>query len=252
MKEDPMWPAELFADLDRSGPVPLYFQIATRLEDAIRSQQIPPGSRLETELSISERLGLSRPTIRRAIQELVDKGLLVRRRGIGTQVVQGQFTRSLELTSLFDDMQLAHHQPGTVVLTREMTKPSAVVADKLAVASGESVLHLRRLRTSGGTPVALLENFLPADLEDLSSAQLETHGLYQLLSARGIALRIAHQRIGARSASEEEGSLLQIATGAPVLTMARTTFDSSGRAVEYANHCYRPDRYSIETTLVAR
>ena len=86
--EETHWPDDLFADLDRSGPVPLYYQVSTRLEGAIHDGTIPAGARLENEIAIGQRLGLSRPTVRRAIQELVDKGLLVRRRGIGTQVGQ--------------------------------------------------------------------------------------------------------------------------------------------------------------------
>lgn len=85
----PIWPESAFLDLDRSGPIPLHFQVSSRLEAAIRSGDIPPGSYLESEIAIGQRLGLSRPTVRRAISELANKGLLVRRRGVGTQVVLG-------------------------------------------------------------------------------------------------------------------------------------------------------------------
>ena len=73
--------------IDRSSPVPLYFQVAQRLEQMIESGEMPPGSRLENEIALADQLGLSRPTMRQAIQHLVDKGLLVRKRGVGTQVV---------------------------------------------------------------------------------------------------------------------------------------------------------------------
>ncbi len=126
--DQPVWPDHLFADLDRTGPVPLYYQVSRRLEAAIRSGEVPPGVRLENEIAIGERLGLSRPTVRRAIQELVDKGLLVRRRGVGTQVVQGQVTRPVELTSLYEDLQSTHHQPATRVLALEVTAASDAIA----------------------------------------------------------------------------------------------------------------------------
>ena len=103
--EAPIWPAELFEDLDRNGPIPLYFQVAQRLEDGIRSGVLPPGARLENEISVAKHLNVSRPTVRRAIQEVVDKGLLVRRRGVGTQVVQSHVTRPVELTSFFNDLK---------------------------------------------------------------------------------------------------------------------------------------------------
>ncbi len=66
--EEPHWPAELFADLDRTGPVPLYYQVSSRLEAATIRGAIPRGARLENEIAIAQRLGLSRPTIRRAIR----------------------------------------------------------------------------------------------------------------------------------------------------------------------------------------
>lgn len=98
----------LAVELDRSSPVPpLYYQLAQAIEAAIRSGELAPGDRFENELALAKRLTLSRPTTRRAIQELVDKGLLVRKRGVGTQVVQNPVHRRVELTSLFDDLSRA-------------------------------------------------------------------------------------------------------------------------------------------------
>ncbi len=79
--------------VDRSSPVPLYFQLSQQLETAIETGKLAPGSLLGNEIELAGRLGLSRPTVRQAIQSLVDKGLLVRRRGIGTQVVHSQVKR---------------------------------------------------------------------------------------------------------------------------------------------------------------
>lgn len=246
------WPEGLWDDLDRTGPLPLYFQVATRIEAAIRSGQIPPGARLENEIAIGERIGLSRPTIRRAIQDLADKGLVVRRRGIGTQVVQGQVTRQVELTSLYEDLKRSHHEPGTRVLHRDVRPATEHVATSLGIGIGSKVHYVRRQRSTDGVPVALLENFLPAEFADITTAQLEERGLYQILRGRGVTIRIAKQRIGARSARGDEAELLDIDRGGPVLTMERIAYDHSGRAVELGHHCYRPDLYSFETTLVAK
>ena len=253
MAQETHWPAHLFTDLDRTGPVPLYFQVSSRLEEAIRSGIIPSGARLENEIAIAHNLRLSRPTIRRAIQELVDRGLVVRRRGIGTQVVQGpQVTRQVELTSLFEDLKDAHLEPGTVVLAHEIIPADAVVAAQLSVPEGEEVVYLRRVRTTDGTPVAVLANYLPFEFADIPVEEFQSSGLYQILRSRGIAIRIANQRIGARKAHGDESTLLDIERGGPVLTMERVAFDGTGRAIEFGHHCYRPDRYSFQTTLVAK
>lgn len=250
--EEPYWPDELFSDLNRTGPVPLYYQVSQRLEQAIRSGRIPSGARLENEIAIAQRLGLSRPTVRRAIQEIVDKGLLVRRRGVGTQVVQGQVTRQVELTSLYEDLQSSRHEPGTRVLAHETVPANEVVAATLGVPVGSDIVRLRRQRSTDGTPVAVLENFLPGDFSDITSEQLEERGLYQILRTRGVTIRIAKQKIGARRAQGDEAELLGIDKGSPVLTMERIAFDHTGRAFEFGHHCYRPDMYGFETTLVAK
>ncbi|HEY1105221.1 GntR family transcriptional regulator [Agromyces endophyticus] len=245
-------PVELFLDLDRSGPVPLYYQISSRLEQAIRDETLPAGSRLENEVALAARLGLSRPTIRRAIQELVDQGLLVRRRGIGTQVVHGKVTRNVELTSLYEDLERSGQKPETTVLAVEQGTADDRVAEALGVELGSPVLHIRRLRSADGVPLAILDNVLPEAFVDLDRESLAKHGLYQLLRARGVTMRVAKQRIGARAATAGEAELLDLSRGAPVLTMSRTAFDNSGVAVEFGQHCYRPDRYSFEVTLVDR
>ena len=86
--------------LDRSSPVPLYFQVATRMQEQIENGRLPVGGRLENEVELADRLGVSRPTMRKAIAYLVERGMLVRRRGVGTQVVHPKVRRPVELTSL--------------------------------------------------------------------------------------------------------------------------------------------------------
>src|ERR1700712_5688914 len=103
--------------IDRSSPVPLYFQVAQHLENAIHTGVIPTGTLFQNEVDLAASLGLSRPTMRRAMQHLVDKGLVVRRRGIGTRVVQPKLRRPLELTSLYDDLNRAGRKPTTEVLS---------------------------------------------------------------------------------------------------------------------------------------
>jgi len=243
-------PADFFIDLDRSSPIPLYYQIATILQDAVHDGRLPAGSRLENEISLGQRFGFSRPTVRRAIQELVDKGMLVRRRGIGTQIVHGQVTRNVDLTSLYEDLDRTGQKPTTKVVGHETREATEKEADTLGVPVGSPVLHLTRVRYADGVPLAVLDNVLPAEFTDLTADDLETYGLYQLMRARGVALRVAKQRIAARSATARECELLALPKNSPVLAMERTAFDNSGRAVEFGKHCYSPDMYSFEITLV--
>ncbi len=240
----------LMIDLDRSSPIPLYFQVAQELEKAIVTGILGPGVKLPNEISLADNLGLSRPTMRRAIQELVDKGLLVRKRGVGTQVVHGEVTRPVELTSLYDDLTRNGQAPKTTVLTMEVVPANPKVASQLDLPPAKPVLHLRRLRFANGEPLAILENFLPEDLADLAQRDLEERGLYQLMRSRGVHIRVAKQRIGARTGTPEECRLLTERKGSPLLTMDRSTYDDSGRTVEWGHHVYRASQYSFAVTLV--
>lgn len=237
---------------DPASTAPLWSRLAAGLAAAIADDRLPSGARLENEVSLAERSGLSRPTVRRAIQELVDRGLVVRRRGIGTQVVHGRVSRPVELTSLFDDLVRDGRRPRTTVLECGPSPAEPSVAEQLGVEPGAVVLRLRRLRWSEDLPLALLTNWLPPEHLPLDREALAGTGLYRLLRARGVAFRVARQRIGARRSTREESDLLQLAPHAAVLTVDRTAYDSTGRAVEHGHHCYRPDLHSFEMTLVDR
>ncbi len=242
----------LHLGVDRSSPVPLYFQLSQQLEAAIERGALTPGSLLGNEIELAGRLGLSRPTVRQAIQSLVDKGLLVRRRGVGTQVVHSQVKRPLELSSLYDDLEAAGQRPETRVLRNVVEPASAETAAALGVAEGSDVHLVERLRLAHGEPMARLRNHIPAGLLPLDTERLEATGLYRLMRAAGITLHSARQSVGARAAGTEEAELLAEEAGAPVLTMRRTTFDDTGRAVEYGSHIYRASRYSFEFQLLVR
>lgn len=243
--------ATLSIPVDRNSPVPLYFQVAARLEEMIESGTLPAGTRLENEIDLADQLGLSRPTMRRAIEYLVDRGLLVRKRGVGTQVVHTKVRRPVELTSLYDDLAKTGQKPQTRVLSFTVEPASDALALELGIPEGTEIYVFERLRYSGDEPLALMRNHVPARLLRLTPEDLETHGLYDLLRAAGVTLRIAKQSIGARVATAAEARSLQESKGAPLLTMARTAYDDHGHAVEHGDHLYRASRYTFELTLTS-
>lgn len=239
--------------LDRSSPVPLYAQVSRQLEAAMERGELRPGARLENETDLARRCGLSRPTVRRALQELADKGLLVRKRGRGTQVLGGAIKRQVRLTSLYDDLLRDGRQPSTDVLVHEISPADEVVAARLGVPVGANVVHLERLRCAAGEPLALLRNWLPVEVAAaITAEQLRTGGLYERFRTTGVTLRIASQRIGARAADAAESRLLGVRRGAAVLTMERTAYDDGGRPVELGRHSYRAERYAFEVMVVER
>jgi DNA-binding GntR family transcriptional regulator len=238
--------------VDRSSPVPMYYQLAQQLEEAIESGELAPGTRLDGELALANQLGVSRPTLRRAIEYLVDRGYLVRRRAVGTQVVHPKVRRPVELSSLYDDLSASRKDPRTTVLSLETVPATDRVAHALGLEDGAEVLALERLRYADGQPLAVMRNWLPEGTVQLDGERLERTGLYQLMRAAGISLHLASQTIGARAASAAEARLLQAAKGEPLLTMTRTTYNENGQPVELADHLYRASLYSFEIVLVTR
>ena len=242
-------PAAMPIRVDRSSPVPLYFQVAQHLEQMIESGELPMGTRLENETDLADQLGLSRPTMRRAIEYLVGRGLLVRKRGIGTQVVDAKIAREVELTSLYDDLAKTGRAPSTKVVSFGTEAAPDTLAVTLGIPAGTPVYVFERLRFADAEPLALMRNHVPAHLLPLSPADLEGQGLYNLLRANGISMRIAKQAIGARAATAAEARALGEKRGAPLLTMERSAYDDQGRAVEHGQHLYRASRYSFDLTL---
>lgn len=243
--------AMLARGIDRSSPVPLYHQLAELLRGAISDGTLPPGSRLENEVALAERLGLSRPTMRQALQELVDKGLLVRRRGVGTQVVHPHVNRSMALTSLHDDLARSGRTPTTEVLDYDVAPASHELAEALGIAPGTDVVTVRRLRSADDEPLAILTNHIPAAAAP-TREQLESEGLYEVMRARGVQFRVARQSVGARLATATEARLLHERPRAALVTMHRTAYDDAGSVIEVGDHVYRASRYAFETTLVDR
>jgi DNA-binding GntR family transcriptional regulator len=243
------------SSLDRSSPVPLYFQVAQLLQAAIGDGRLPPGVRLDNEVALAEQLGLSRPTMRRAMQHLVDKGVLVRRRGVGTRVVQPTVRRPLGLSSLFEDLAAGGQAPATRVLELTEVPAPAGAASALRMKEAQPVLVVQRLRSGEGRPLARMTNYLPMDLPGLLAGltreALETRGLYQVIRGLGIRLHTADQAIGARLATSGEARLLDEPRGAALLTVQRTAYDDHGRPVEFGDHIYAASRYSFELSLLS-
>lgn len=236
-------------EIDRSSPTPLYLQVANGIERALQSGDLAPGARLENEVELAQRLAISRPTVRQGIQELVDKGMLVRKRGVGTQVVQAPVNRQVALTSLYDDLRTAGKAPRTEIIEYRIGRPSPEALDRLQLSPGEQVLDLIRVRYADGEPLAVMRNTIPERIAPSREA-LAASGLYACLRERGITTVLAHERIGATVADEEHAELLEEEIGAPLLTMERKSFANDGSVVEFGYHVYRASRYSFEVTLV--
>ena len=239
--------------MNRSSPVPLYFQVAEQIEQAIHDGQLAPGDRIANEVALADQLGLSRPRCARRSRPWSTRGMLVRKRGVGTQVVNAPIRRTVELTSLYDDLTRSGLRPTTTVLGLELVPVDEPARREAQPAGGQQVWRLRPAPRGQGRAAGADVQPRARGASPTSRGSTWTHtGLYEHFRAQAINLRVAHQVIGARTIDAAEARLLGGRKGDPVLTMERTSYDDKGRAVEHGQHLYRPDRYAYETTLVDR
>lgn len=236
--------------IDRSSAIPLHQQISVPLEAEIVSGRLSPGTLIEDEVSMAKRLSVSRPTARRSLQDLVVKGLLTRKRGVGTQVTPARVRRSAGLTSLNDDLAKTGHTPHTDVLNYQVLLADKEQAQLLECEPGTEVVRTERLRWSDDEPLAIMTNLIPASIAPSLTA-LTSGGLYEQLKATGATLSTAREKVSARNATERESQLLKVDDGHALLTLKRTTYDPSGNVVEYGDHVYNAALYSLTFTSSA-
>lgn len=240
----------LEVEIDRTSSTPLHQQIADPLINLIQSGAIEPGTKLEDEVSMAQRLQVSRPTARRALETLVNRGLIVRRRGAGTAVAPRQIHRPMALTSLHDDLARDGRSVTTEVLEWLAQPADEDTAAMLSLAVDTPVVRIKRLRYTDGEPLALMTNVLPEAIAP-TRAELVDHGFYELLRARGVQIKLGTQNIGARLADDTEARLLDEPPGAALLMMQRTAYDEQQQPVEVGTHVYRASRYTYSQTVFA-
>ena len=241
-------PYVLDIDLDRDSAIPLYRQITESMIAAIKEGTLKPGQRIENEVALSKRMAISRLTARRALQELVTAGLLLRRRGAGTRVAPPHIQRQLALTSFNDDLVEAGHTSHTEVLSYQVQFAGEKFSSLLNCDPTDEVVRIKRLRSLDHEPLSILRNVLPSDVAP-SFSDLSEHGLYECFKQAGVNLVSAIQTIGARNATAEESHALNLDSGAALLTMTRVSCDDRGRVIECASHVYDAARYNMTLPL---
>jgi GntR family transcriptional regulator len=214
-------------------------------------EQLGVGTAIPSERQLSVDLGVSRLTLRAALDDLAREGYLVRRRGSGTYVQQPKIAQELTMTSFSEDMRRRGMVPGsrTVSLARELA--GARLGRLLQVSPGEKVLVIKRLRLADGETMAIETLHLPESLvPGLEAGDLDNGSFYELLSERyGVEIAGGSQAIEPTVTNEEESAALGVPLHSPAFLFERTSRDDSGRIVEFVQSVYRGDRYRIVTEL---
>ncbi len=239
--------------LERSNPLPLYFQLKEVLKQQIRAGHLAPHTAIPSEPELVAKYHVSRATVRQALSELVHEGLLYRQHGKGTFVCEPRVQQTLSvLTSFTEEQQRLGKRPGGLLLRSELVRGSETVRKQLALTDIEQAIRLERLRTSDGTLIAVEVDYLPYPrASGIYQRAKEVHdgSLYTLMTSEGLTPYIAEQKLSAGLASKREVELLHLEPGEAGLRLVCTTFDQTGSPIEYSETFYARARYEFQVTL---
>lgn len=233
------------------SPIPLYHRIYTVIRQRIVDGTLPPGSRLPPEDELAAEFDVSRATIRQAVGELVQAGMVSRRQGRGTFVLDGSQEGFGQVFrgSLADLIGEVSRTKIRQVSLQHGTQLPTQVAEQLQLDEPVGTV-VRRIREVDGDAFAYTVNHLPPSIGSLlTKKELQNSGLMQLLEQKGIALDGARQTIRAQVADVTVSEALEVALGSPVLFVVRVIFGDDGTPVELVESWYRGDRYEYTVTF---
>lgn len=239
------------AVLDRKSALPLYQQLREQLEARIRSGLWKPGDQIPTEDELCRMYQVSRSTVKQAIGELVQAGLLYRWQGKGTFVAKPRIRHRLALTSFTQDMVSRGLKPASRILGLEMIGASEAVASSLNVPVDSLVWRLDRLRLADGEPMGRQTAYLPVHLcPEIPADAVEKGSLYEFLDKRyGLRSVRAIETYIPTVASAADAALLGVSPGTPLFAVERLSFLADNRVLEYVQSLLRGDRYTLYVEL---
>jgi GntR family transcriptional regulator len=234
---------------------PLYSRVETVLATEIIDGALKVGDQLPTEDSLISRFDVSRITVRRAIQNLVGRGLVEIRRGKGTFVAAPKITQELtELSGFVEDMHALGRKPTARVISKEIVTANTIVAAHLALTKGQRVVRIRRVRLADGIPLSFDETYLPLEIgKRVMSNNLRTEPIFSLLERKyDIPLVEAEYKLEAVAAEPEVAAALRVKPGSPIFQIERTSYSTGNRPVDYEKLYYRGDLTRFVTRLARR
>jgi GntR family transcriptional regulator len=222
------------------------------LRDHILSGALAPGTRLPGEPDLAAAHGVSRVTIRRALEQLAAETLVDRRSGVGTFVRGGEILQPtvVDFTDVFSHLKEMGRRTEARLLSFGYVTPPSTITAALGLTPGQRAQRAVRVRRVNGQPFSYLTTHVPEWLGlTYSEADLAAVPLLALLERSGVVAARACQNMGASLAGPEVAAALEMDTGAPLLSLTRQVEDESGRVVEHLHALYRPDRFAFRMEL---
>lgn len=230
----------------------LYAKVEETIATEIAHGEYRPGDQLPTEDELLERFQVSRITVRRAIQNLVHRGLLEIRRGLGTFVLEPRIEAELtKLTGFVEDMNAAGRKASARVVSQHIVAASARVAGRLGLAKGTKVMRIERVRLADDVPISFDETYLALPLgKKIARSDLRVYPIFTLLEVEfGVPLIEADYELEAVIATKTIADALQVRVGSPIFQIERTSMTIGQQPVDYEVLSYRGDLVRFVTKL---
>lgn len=238
--------------IDKTSSIPYYLQLAEILREEISERQSPGEVyQLPSENEMAALHGITRATVRRALDVLGQEGWIYREKGKGSFAAVRRVEHELtQLVSTTEDMRRRGWSLTTRLISLEQIAATAKISRVLELPEGAPCYKLCRLRMVDGEPISLQTPYLPVQLcPDLETHDL-TRSLYRLLeTSYGLRLWTGQETLRAKCALPHEQELLRVSRGSPVMYMERVTYAVTGEAVEYLEAVWRGDRYDFKVSL---
>ncbi len=236
--------------IQRNSPIPYYFQIEEWIRERIRSGELRPGDLIENEISLAKALGVSRITVRQALDNLAAQGLVVRKRALGTFVAHPRKSFVLnrfQLRSLTEEMAEEGLQVRAQTLEQRVISPSSEIQSQLSLADGDQVILIRRLRFANGKPVCIETCHHPYSYFPLlASIDLTDQSLYEILDREYQRRPVsARDVLVADTADPATARWLNISAGSAVMHIRRLAYDANQIPIEYSQTIFRADQHQI-------
>lgn len=232
--------------------VPLYGKVEELLASEIARGHLKPGDKLPSEDELLRRFEVSRITVRRAIQNLIQRGMVEIRRGLGTYVLAPVISQELSrLTGFVEDMDTHGRKASARVLSQGVIEANAEVARQLGVIKGTRVMRIERVRLADSVPMSFDETYLPLEIgKQIAKNNLRVKPIFALLEEKyGIPLTEAEYRLEAAAAPARVAEALRIPEGFPIFRIERTSFTEGGHPIDYEILSYRSDLIRFVTRL---
>jgi len=241
--------------IDKNSLLPLYHQVEESIRKNISAKIYIPGETIPTEAELQKKYNVSRETIRKAVTNLVQLGLLEKRKGVGTFVTQPKIVHNTRHIYGSNEEIIARGMtPSTRFIEKKEILPTDSMREEMSLNKASTIIKAKRVRFVNNEPVAILSSYLPSDLvPDLLGIDFRGDSLYKTLEeVYKFILTEGDEVIEAGSIRGKDANLLEIKKGTPILVVKRLTYLDNGRVIEKLTALYRSDKFKYQVKLVGR